>query len=124
MSDHDGHTINIGVPDRIGPDPIVTDDIRDEINGAEFWQMRAWVEDLLPEVDRLRDENTALAAALEDIAGMRELPDGTWIADAECMNMRRRCWEYLGKPDGGPEEWCPVCVAEVAWCAWKMGVLG
>ena len=75
------------------------------------------------EVDRLRAENTALAAALADIAGMRELPDGTWVADAECMNMRRRCWEYLGQPDGGPEEWCPVCVAEVAWSAWKLGVL-
>ena len=36
--------------------PIDTDDIRDEINGAEFWQMRAWVEDLLPEVERLRAE--------------------------------------------------------------------
>ena len=23
-----------------------------------------------------------------------------------------------------PGEWCGVCVAEVAWCAWKMGVLG
>lgn len=76
---------------------------------------------LCAEVDRLRAENAALAAALEDIAGMRELPDGTWIADAECMNMRRRCWEYLGKPDGGPEEWCSTCVAEVAWSAWKMG---
>jgi len=75
------------------------------------------------EVVRLRAENTAMAAALEDIAGMRELPDGTWVADAECMMMRGRCWEYLGKPDGGPEEWCHTCVAEVAWCAWRMGVL-
>lgn len=47
--------------------PIVTDDIRDEINGAEFWQMRAWVEDLLPEVDRLRAENTALARKCEQL---------------------------------------------------------
>lgn len=72
---------------------------------------------------RLGQENAALAAALNDIAGMRELPDGTWVADAECMNMRGRCWEHLGKPDGGPDEWCHTCVAEVAWCAWKLGVL-
>ena len=81
------------------------------------------IEALCDEVDRLRAENTALAAALEDIAGMLELPDGTWVADAECMLMRGRCWERLGKPDGGPEEWCHTCVAEVAWCAWKLGVL-
>lgn len=74
-------------------------------------------------VERLSAENTALAAALNDIAGMRELPDGTWVADAECMLMRGRCWEHLGKPDGGPEEWCHTCVAEVAWSAWKLGVL-
>ena len=107
--------------------PIDTDDIRDEINGAEFWQMRAWVEDLLPEVERLRVENTALAAALEDIAGMSPTyGKGTvaWVATAECSNMGTRCcWEYLGKPDGGPEEWCPVCVAEICWSAWKMGAL-
>ena len=48
--------------------PIDTDDIRDEINGAEFWQMRAWVEDLLPEVERLRVENTALAATVNELA--------------------------------------------------------
>ena len=109
---------------------IVTDAVRDEINGAEIWQMRAWVEDLLPEVDRLRAENTALAAALEDIAGMLPTSNTSnnhevWVATAECSNMGTRCcWEYLGKPDGGPEEWCSACVAEVAWSAWKLGVLG
>ena len=82
---------------------------------------------LCDEVDRLRAENAALAAALEDIAGMSPTyGKGTvaWVATAECSNMGTRCcWEYLGQPDGGPDEWCPVCVAEVAWCAWKMGVL-
>ena len=23
----------------------------------------------------------------------------------------------------GPDEWCHTCVAEVAWSAWKLGVL-
>ena len=36
-------------------DHIDTDAIRDEINHCEPWQWRAWAEDLLPEVDRLRD---------------------------------------------------------------------
>ena len=86
--------------------------------------MTAPVAVLAAEVDRLRAENAALAAALADIAGMDTLGDGRWFATAECSNMGTRCcWEYLGQPDGGPDEWCPVCVAEVAWCAWKMGVL-
>ena len=82
---------------------------------------------LCDEVDRLRAENVALAAALEDIAGMSPTyGKGTvaWVATADCSNMGTRCcWEFLGQPDGGPDEWCPVCVAEVAWSAWKMGVL-
>ena len=110
---------------------IDTDEVRRHGGGLqtcfalcdEVDRLRSAEADTAMENDWLRAENTALAAALEDIAGMRELPDGTWIADAECMNMRRRCWEYLGKPDGGPEEWCSACVAEVAWSAWRMGVL-
>ncbi len=106
-------------------DPIDTDAIRDEINHCPQWQWRAWVEDLLPEVDRLRAENAALAAALEDIAGMRPVDLGhgltRWDADAECTSMSAAC--FINHPDD-PDEWCPVCVAEVAWCAWKMGVLG
>ena len=84
---------------------------------------------LCDEVDRLRAENAELAAALEDIAGMLPTSNTSnnhevWVATAECSNMGTRCcWEYLGQPDGGPDEWCPVCVAEVAWSAWKMGVL-
>lgn len=82
---------------------------------------------LCDEVDRLRAENAALAAALADIAGMSPTyGKGTvaWVATAECSNMGTRCcWEYLGQPDGGPDEWCPVCVAEICWSAWKMGAL-
>ena len=107
--------------------PIDTDAIRsmigdrsDNLYDAEIQRYA-----LCDEVDRLRAENVALAAALEDIAGMREVADGTWVAGAECSNMGTRCcWEYLGQPDGGPDEWCPVCVAEVAWSAWKLGGLG
>ena len=94
---------------------------------ALVFDQRAAIRDLAGEVDRLRAENAALAAALEDIAGMSPTyGKGTvaWVATAECSNMGTRCcWEHLGQPDGGPDEWCPVCVAEVAWCAWKMGVL-
>lgn len=95
----------------------------------EVLSLRARLRAQDDEIDRLRAVNAALAAALDDIAGMRRSNDGTareaWVADAECSNVGTRCcWEYLGQPDGGPEEWCPVCVAEVAWCAWKLGVLG
>lgn len=68
---------------------------------------RSEVRILCDEVDRLRAENAALAAALEDIAGMWQLTAFTCIE----------------KHPDDPGEWCPVCVAEVAWCAWKMGVL-
>ena len=129
----DGHTINVG-PVTIGEPPArppVDTDIIGTValvwraNGADATADA--IESLCDEVDRLRAENTALAAALADIAGMRRFNDGTarerWVADAECMLMRGRCWEHLGKPDGGPEEWCHTCVAEVAWSAWKLGVL-
>lgn len=75
---------------------------------------------------RLRADNLALAEALCDIAGMLcFVRDGrdVWVADADCSCMHglKRCHESW--PDT-PEDWCPVCVAEVAWCAWKLGTLG
>ena len=76
---------------------------------------------LVAEVRRLRAENAALAAALEDIAGMWQRPDGAWVAMAECSHLT--AFTCIEKHPDGPGEWCPVCVAEVAWCAWKMGVL-
>ena len=100
MSDHDGHTINVGpvtVGETLARPPV-------ENLHAVLWGPR-----VSAVVDRLRAENTALAAALAD------------IADGECMSYDAvRCWE-LDPAD--PDEWCPVCVAEVAWCAWKMGAL-
>ncbi len=72
------------------------------------------------EVDRLRAENAALAAALEDIAGIWETERG-YDMTGECSSMGPICHHRY--PDD-PGEWCPVCVAEVAWCAWKMGALG
>ncbi len=112
MADHDGHTTNVG-PVTVGID---TDRIRNF--GADLGDG----DRLCDEVDRLRAENAALAAALEDIAGMVQ-PNGTgrWISDADCAGFGPLCWNrYQTRPG----EWCPVCVAEVAWCAWKMGVLG
>lgn len=75
--------------------------------------------------NRWRAERDALAAALADIAGMRLVHtdmDGTelWVADAECADMHDICWQRW--PDR-PHDWCQTCVAEVAWCAWKLGVL-
>ena len=70
---------------------------------------------------RLRAERDALAAALEDIAGMWQRPDGAWVAMAECSHLT--AFTCIEKHPDDPGEWCPVCVAEVAWCAWKMGVL-
>lgn len=69
-----------------------------------------------------RAERDALAAALEDIAGMWQRPDGAWVATAECSHLT--AFTCIEKHPDDPGEWCPVCVAEVAWCAWKMGVLG
>ena len=114
-ADYAGHTINVGTV-TVGKTLLPTDgphpcSCRVCAAAREFIAMRA--------------ERDALAAALEDIAGMREVADGAWLASAECSNMGTRCcWEYLGQPDGGPDEWCPVCVAEVAWSAWKLGGLG
>ena len=78
-----------------------------------------------PAWDKLRldrAERDALAAALEDIAGMWQRPDGAWVAMAECSHLT--AFTCIEKHPDDPGEWCPVCVAEVAWCAWKMGVLG
>ena len=102
-------------------DDIDLDDM-DELARLGHGATPAATRDLVAELRRLRAENTALAAALEDIAGMFEAQtmDGLWIAGAECSSHGVVC--YMENPDD-PGEWCPVCVAEVAWCAWKMGVL-
>lgn len=81
---------------------------------------------LCDDVDRTRAERDALAAALEDIAGMRLVAtemDGTelWVADAECADMHGICHQRY--PDR-PHDWCQTCVAEIAWSAWKLGVMG
>ncbi len=117
-ADHDGHTINVGA--------VTVGKTLPPLDDPHPCSCRVCA--AAREFNRMRAENTALAAALADIAGM--LPTGdsevvpeVWVATADCSNMGTRCcWEYLGQPDGGPEEWCPVCVAEIAWCAWKMGV--
>ena len=76
---------------------------------------------LCDEVDRLRAENAALAAALEDIAGITYSPAHNAYVAGECSRFDgHEC--YIADPDD-PGEWGPVCVAEVAWCAWRMGVL-
>ena len=84
------------------------------------------IDALCGEVDRLRAENAALAAALEDIAGMLDWnrlqpntpPD--WRATGECAGMNHVCHEAH---PADPGEWCPTCVAEICWSAWKMGTL-
>ena len=125
-----------------GHDPIDTDAIRAEcINEAfnaittaeglalcdEVDRLRAEVERLTSRgIESLRAENAALAAALEDIAGMMPVtaPSGftVWIADAECSRLDDNLCHVAEPTD--TDSWCSTCVAEVAWCAWKMGVLG
>lgn len=78
------------------------------------------------EVDRLRAANEHLADALEDIAGMLptedpEVDPERWVATGDCAGMNHVC--HMEHPED-PDEWCPTCVAEIAWCAWKMGGLG
>ena len=77
---------------------------------------------LAAEVDRLRAENTALAAALEDIAGITYSPAHEVYVNGECHRFQDPPCHEAEPTD--PEDWCVTCVAEVAWSAWKMGVLG
>ena len=103
----------------------------DEVDRLRAESAQAWAinrvvkgtnERLADKVDRLRAENTALVGALEDIAGMEKWDsDPPWRAVGECAGMNHVC--HVEHPDD-PGEWCPVCVAEICWCAWKMGVLG
>ena len=102
-------------------DDIDLDDM-DELARLGHGATPAATRDLVAELRRLRAENAALAAALEDIAGMWQRPDGAWVAMAECSHLT--AFTCIEKHPDDPGEWCPVCVAEVAWCAWKMGVLG
>lgn len=74
------------------------------------------------EVDRLRAENTALAAALEDIAGITYSPAHEVYVNGECHRFQDPPCHEAEPTD--PEDWCVTCVAEVAWSAWKMGALG
>ncbi len=74
------------------------------------------------EVDRLRAENTALAAALEDIAGITYSPAHEVYVTGECSRFQDPPCHEADPTD--PEDWCVTCVAEVAWSAWKMGALG
>ena len=69
-------------------DPIDTDAIRTAVWGGDARLIRR----LCDEVDRLRAENAALAAALGDIAGMDTLGARRWFATAECASFDpRRC---------------------------------
>lgn len=102
-------------------DDIDLDDM-DELARLGHGATPAATRDLVAELRRLRAENAALAAALEDIAGMWQRPDGAWVATAECSHLT--AFTCIEKHPDDPGEWCPVCVAEVAWRAWKMGVLG
>ncbi len=74
------------------------------------------------EVDRRRAENTALADALEDIAGITYSPAHEVYVNGECHRFQDPPCHEAEPTD--PEDWCVTCVAEVAWSAWKMGVLG
>ena len=79
------------------------------------------VDRLADEVDRLRAENTALAAVLADIAGITYSPAHEVYVNGECHRFQDPPCHEADPTD--PEDWCVTCVAEVAWSAWKMGVL-
>ncbi len=92
----------------------------------EVLSLRARLRAQDDEIDRLRAVNAALAAAIFDIFSELLATEGIDVADCpgtdQCTDMSGwTCYQH--DPDD-PGEWCPVCVAEVAWCAWKMGVLG
>lgn len=69
---------------------------------------------------RADDRLTAAIAALADIAGINPLPDGGVLVTGECVSFDRRCHE---RDPEDPVEWCPVCVAEVAWTTLTCGEL-
>lgn len=99
-------------------DPIDTDAIRTAVWGGDARLIRR----LCDEVDRLRAENTALAAVLADIAGITYSPAHEVYVNGECYRFQDPPCHEAEPTD--PEDWCVTCVAEVAWSAWKMGVLG
>lgn len=70
----------------------------------------------------MRADATALAAALEDIAGITSSPAHEVYVTGECSRFQDPPCHEAEPTD--PEDWCITCVAEVAWSAWKMGVLG
>jgi hypothetical protein len=104
VSDHDGHTIDAG--------PVTAGTCGCSNNFGHTCE----------EVARLRAENTALAAALEDIAGITYSPAHEVYVNGECHRFQDPPCHEAEPTD--PEDWCVTCVAEVAWSAWKMGVLG
>jgi len=117
VSDHDGHTINVG-PVTVGID---TDALRSAVCLRSDGVAHATLA-LCDEVDRLRAENTALAAVLADIAGITYSPAHEVYVNGECHRFQDPPCHEAEPTD--PEDWCVTCVAEVAWSAWKMGALG
>lgn len=64
---------------------------------------------------------TAAIDALADIAGITPLPDGAVLVTGVCGSFDKLC--HQRDPDD-PDEWCSVCVAEVAWTTLTCGELG
>lgn len=104
MADHDGHTINVG-PVTVGVD---TDAIRDEMaTTTDLWQWRAWVEDLLPEVERLRAE----VAQLDAVCRWNREHVATVVDEEFGLRIGGKACEHPSLTGGR----CDVCGWTAAW---------
>ena len=105
-ADHDDHTLaGVGTT-------LSLDDIRNFVD-AEGEIGPAAVIALCDEVTGLRAENAALAAALEDIAGMRQhVAPGCmeWVATAECLQFEDPVC-HVRHPDGRSHRGRDLCPA-------------
>ncbi len=111
-ADHDGHTINVGA--------VTVGKTLPPLDDPHPCSCRVCA--AAREFNRMRAENTALAAVLADIAGITYSPAHEVYVNGECHRFQDPPCHEAEPTD--PEDWCVTCVAEVAWSAWKMGALG
>ncbi len=99
MSDHDGHTINVG-PVTIGEplpkavaDPIDTDAVRRIVASGPRPSYADTIDQLCGEVDRLRAENVIVISGLREALGVMDNGEANYEARVTVADLlaRLRC---------------------------------